>query len=110
MAELIKPLQKEILLLETYVAGTSYVEDKSVYDEAHVGDRLILRREDNRFDKKAILILDEKERKLGYIPERENTVPSRLMDAGKLLTAKIDRLLPGGSFRQVNISVFLLDF
>ena len=28
VAELIKPLQKEILLLETYVAGTSYVEDK----------------------------------------------------------------------------------
>ena len=47
---------------------------------------------------------------MGYVPERENTVLSRLMDAGKLLTAKIDRLSPRGSFRQVNISIFMLDF
>ncbi len=110
VAELIKPLQNEILLLETYVAGTAYIEDESVFDEAHDGDKLILRREDNRFDEKAILVLDQKERKMGYVPERENTVLSRLMDAGKLLTAKIDRLSPKGSFRQVNISIYLLDF
>ena len=110
MAELIRPLQNEILLLETYVAGTAYIEDESIFDEAHDGDKLILRREDNRFDEKAILVLDQKERKMGYVPERENTVLSRLMDAGKLLTAKIDRLSPKGSFRQVNISIYLLDF
>jgi len=110
VAELIKPLQNEILLLETYVAGTAYIEDETVFDEAHDGDKLILRREDNRFDEKAILVLDQKERKMGYVPERENTVLSRLMDAGKLLTAKIDRLSPKGSFRQVNISIYLLDF
>lgn len=110
VAELIKPLQNEILLLETYVAGTAYIEDEVVFDEAREGDGLILRRESNRFDEKAILVLDEKERKLGYVPERENTVLSRLMDAGKFLRAKIDALSPKGSFRQVNISIYLLDF
>ncbi len=110
VAELIKPLQNEILLLETYVAGTAYIEDEVVFDEAREGDGLILRRESNRFDEKAILVLDVKERKLGYVPERENTVLSRLMDAGKFLRAKIDALSPKGSFRQVNISIYLLDF
>ena len=110
VAQLIKPLQKEILLLETYVAGTAHIEDETVFDEAHEGDKLILRREDNRFDERAILVLDEKERKLGYVPEGENMVLSRLIDAGKFLTAKIDRLSPKGSFRQVNINIYLLDF
>ncbi len=76
MAELIKPLQNEILLLETYVAGTAYIEDESVFDEAHDGDKLILRREDNRFDEKAILVLDQKERKLGYVPDLPPTFMS----------------------------------
>ena len=35
---------------------------------------------------------------------------ARLMDAGKCLTAKIDRIEPKGSFRQINISIFLVDF
>ena len=33
-----------------------------------------------------------------------------LMDAGKLLTAKIDRVEPRGSFMQINISIYLVDF
>ena len=40
-----------------------------------------------------------KKRKLGYIPEKDNIVFARLMDAGKYLIAKIDRIEPKGSFR-----------
>ncbi len=110
LGDIIKPLSHEILLFDSYVAGTSYLEDASVLDEIKVGDKLILRREDNKFDSKAILVLDEKERKLGYVPEKDNIVFSRLMDAGKLLTAKIKAVAPHGSFRQINISIFLVDF
>lgn len=110
IGDLIKPLSREILLFGSYVAGTSYLDDDTVLEEIKPGDRLILQREDNRYDSKAILVLDEKKRKVGYIPEKDNLVFSRLMDAGKLLTAKIDRIEPRGSFMQINISIYLVDF
>lgn len=111
LGELIKPLSHEIQLFDTYVAGTSYVKDEAVFDEIKVGDKVILQREpENRFDENAILVLDEKKRRLGYIPEKDNIVFTRLMDAGKYLTAKINRVEPKGSFRQVNITIYLVDF
>ena len=110
IGDLIKPLSREILLFGSYVAGTSYLDDDTVLKEIKPGDRLILQREYNRYDSNAILVLDEKKRKVGYIPEKDNLVFSRLMDAGKLLTAKIDRIEPRGSFMQINISIFLVDF
>ena len=58
-------------------------------DEIATGDKLRLRREDNKFDEKAILVLDEKGRKLGYIPEKDNLIFARLMDAGKQLFGRI---------------------
>ena len=111
LGELIKPLSHEIILFDSYVAGTTYVNDETVFDEIKVGDKLILQRDPgNRFDGNAILVLDDKKRKLGYIPEKDNIVFARLMDAGKYLIAKIDRIEPKGSFRQINISIYLVDF
>ena len=111
LGELIKPLSREILLFDSYVAGTSHIKDESVFDDIKVGDRLILQREpDNRFDENAILVLDKEKRKMGYIPEKDNIVFTRLMDAGKYLIAMIDRIEPKGSFRQINISIYLVDF
>ena len=93
------------------MAGTSYIKDEAVFNEMKVGDRMVLLREpDNRFDENAILVLDNKKRKAGYIPEKDNIVFARLMDAGKFLVAKVIRLEEKGSFRQVNISIYLVDF
>ena len=111
LEKLLKPLKQEILLYDTYVAGTGYINDKTILDELKNGDVLWLQREpDNKFDEKAILVLDGKKRKIGYVPESDNTVFSRLMDAGKYLTAKIVKMETKGSFRQINISIFLVDF
>ena len=110
IGDLIKPLSHEIFMFDSYVAGTTHLKDDSVLNYIKEGDKLILQREDNRFDNNAILILDEKKRKIGYVPEKDNIVFARLMDAGKLLTAKVKRIEPHGSFRQINISIFLIDF
>ena len=116
LSTLLRPLSREIPLFDSYVAGTGYINDPSILDALKVGDTLTLRREpENRFDENAILVLDGKEQKIGYIPERDNTVfarlmDARLMDAGKFLTARIVRLEEKGSFRQINISIFLVDF
>ena len=111
LGELIKPLQNEILLFDSYIAGTTHIKDESVCDELGGGDKLILQREpDNRFDENAILVLDGKSRKLGYIPEKDNIVFARLMDAGKYLTAKVEQMENKGSFRKISINIYLVDF
>ena len=111
LSEAIKPLSREIYLFDTYVAGVSHLQDKSVLDEIKVNDQLILRREDNKFDDKAIMLMTKGGKKLGYVPEKDNVIFSRLMDAGKLLTAYI-RLIKVRSidYQQISIAIYLVDF
>lgn len=110
LGEVIKPLSREIHLFDTYIAGTSYLKDKAVLDKIKCGDKLLLQREDNKFDDNAILVFNEAKEKLGYVPERDNIIFARLMDAGKLLCGKIKSIEPKGSFRLINIEIYLIDF
>lgn len=109
LGNLLKPLIREIHLFDTYIAGITHLEDKSVLESLEVSDELILQREDNPFDKKAILVLNPEKKKLGYVPEKDNVVFSRLMDAGKMLKAKIAEIKPGEWFTRIEISIFLVD-
>lgn len=106
----IKPLSREIHLFDSYIAGTTYLSDKSVLESVKVGDKLSLQREENKFDSNAILILNGEKEKLGYVPEKDNIVFARLMDAGKLLIAKINKISQKGSFTQISIGIYLVDF
>ena len=107
----LKPLIKEIKLFDSYIAGTSYLKDKSVFDEIELNDKLVLKREDNKFDDKAIMIFTESGKKLGYVPEKDNVIFSRLMDAGKLLIARITSIKKRSeSYNQIGIDIFLVDF
>ena len=110
LGEIIKPLVNEIYLFDTVIAGTSYIKDPSVYDALEVNEKLSLQREDNKFDSNAIMILYEGNRKLGYVPEKDNIIFARLMDAGKLLKAKITKIEKKGSFKQINVGIYLVDF
>ena len=101
---------REIHLFDSYVAGTTHLEDDTVLDEIKVDDMLGLQREDNKFDSNAIVILTEDKRKLGYVPEKDNVIFARLMDAGKLLKAKITKIEQKGSFRQISVGIYLVDF
>jgi hypothetical protein len=107
---LIKPLKNEIHLFDTFIAGTTHLEDATPLDEIKSGDELSLKREQNRFDDNAILILDAKGRKLGYVPEKDNIIFARLMDAGKKLIGKISDIKPKGGFIQISIGIYLVDF
>ena len=110
LSDIIKPLTREIHLFDTFIAGTTHLEDKSVLDGIEAGDRLVLRREDNKFDSNAILVLNEEGRKMGYMPESDNVIFARLMDAGKLLAGKIAAVKRKGSFTQISIGIYLVDF
>ena len=110
IGDILKPLTREIHLFDTYIAGTSHIKDPAVFAGAKPGDKLTLRREDNKFDEKAILLLNEKGEKLSYVPERDNVIFSRLMDAGKLLSATIRSIQQKGTFFEIGISIYLIDF
>ena len=110
LGEMLKPLIQEIHLFDTFVAGTSHLEEKSILEQIKIGDKLSLQREDNKFDENAILILTEDKKKLGYVPEKDNIIFARLMDAGKLLIARISKITKRGSFTQISIGIYLVDF
>ena len=109
LGNLIKPMIREIHLFDSFIAGTTHLEDKSVLENVNVGDMLSMQREDNKFDDNAILILNADKKKLGYVPEKDNVVFARLMDAGKLLKAKVSRIEHKGSFTQISVGIFLVD-
>lgn len=107
----IKPLVKEIHLFDTYVAGTSHLQDKTVLQDLKPGDRLTMRRENNKFDDKAILLLTGEGHKVGYVPEQDNVIFSRLLDAGKMLTATINKIRDcSEDYKLIHIGIYLVDF
>ncbi|MBQ4191234.1 MAG: HIRAN domain-containing protein [Clostridiales bacterium] len=110
VGELLKPLSQEIHLFDSFVAGTSHLADQSVLDEIAEGDMLFLIREDNKFDSNAIMLLSKDKKKVGYVPEKDNVVFARLMDAGKKLSAKITKIEKKGSFTKIAVSIYLVDF
>ncbi len=109
IGEIIQPLIREIHLFDTWIAGTTHLEDKSVLKTLKADDELILRREDNQFDSRAILVLNNDKQKLGYVPEKDNIVFSRLMDAGKILKAKVGKIEEKGSWTKITIGIYLVD-
>ena len=110
IGNVIKPLVTEIHLFDTFVAGTTYLKDVAALESLSVGDKLTLQREENKFDSNAILIFNGNKEKIGYVPEKDNRIFARLMDAGNMLTAKISKIDKKGSFTQITIGIYLVDF
>ena len=110
IGDLIKPLVNEIFLFDTFIAETSNIPDQSVLYKVKEGDELLLKRENTRYDSNAIGVYDKENRKLGYVPEKDNIVFSRLMDAGKLLKAKAKTIKDLGYTTKITISIYLVDY
>lgn len=109
-ADVLKPLKTSVFLFDSFIAGTSHLDDQAVLDEMKVGDILTMQREQNENDPNAILLKDGKGRKAGYIPARDNIVFARLMDAGKFLEADVREIEPRGHFWKIAIGISLVDF
>lgn len=109
LSELIKPLSREIHLFDTFIAGTANT-DKQLLGKLNAGDKLDLRSEVNKFEENAVAVYFGGN-KIGYIPEKDVIIFSRLLDAGKALTAKvcdIDRSY--NNLTKIKISIYLIDF
>lgn len=101
---------REIFLLECPVAGTSHVPIMEIEPLLEVGETLTLKREpENAYDALAILVLDARGAKLGYVPRDRNQVLARLLDAGKPLYARLDRKQWFGGWLRVTMLIHMLD-
>ncbi len=104
------PYIQEIFLLECHIAGTAYVDINKIEPDLHHGDLLAFKREpENAHDPLAIMIFEQKGRKLGYIPRAKNEVLARLMDAGKLVFGKIEGLERFEKWLKITIRVYMKD-
>ena len=103
------PFERDIYLFDTYVAGTTHIEGiEALASSLREGDRLVFYREpDNPHDPQAIRIETLEKKKIGYVPRRDNVVFSRLMDAGKLLFAKVEEKEMRGNWLKIDIKIFL---
>lgn len=110
LSSMIKPLIQEIHLFDTFIAGTSHIEDQSLYEALTIGETLILIREENKYDENAIMIKNKDSIKLGYIPQKDNIIFSRLLDAGKHLMAKVNKISLKNDYYRISIGIYLVDF
>ena len=67
----------------------------------------LFREPDNPYDEFAILIKTMDGVKIGYIPQKDNIIFARLMDAGKLLFEKITEKEKKGNWLRIKIQVFM---
>lgn len=85
-----QPFAHDILLLECHVAGTGWRDLAEIEPGLQKGDQFILRREpENTHDTWAIKVLTGDDEHLGYIPRAMNETLARLLDAGKIIYAKL---------------------
>lgn len=89
----LKPYSKDIYLFSTHIAGTSYIPN-ILELEPNIIENLIVhffREPNNPYDPKAIVIKDDNNNKIGYVPRIRNDIISNLMDAGKVIFGKVTK-------------------
>ena len=108
----IMPLTNEIFLSFTDIAGTRYCNNQDVFKGLEKNDPLLLEREaDNKYDSNAIKVLTADGEKLGYIPKKDNSIFTRLMDAGKILHARVYSCYEADYAQwYVSIKICMMDF
>ena len=86
-----KLFEADTFLMGMEIAGANFRPLISLlYQQLEEGERLTLLREpNNEYDERAIAVLTQEGKKLGYIPRVNNLILSRLMDAGYVLYALV---------------------
>ena len=85
------PFERTVFLTECHLAGTAEIDDMLVKTRnVETGTPLVMKRmPTDAQDARAIAALTAAGDIVGYVPRRYAAVFARLMDAGKLLSAKI---------------------
>ncbi|HOZ97471.1 MAG TPA: HIRAN domain-containing protein [Niabella sp.] len=108
-SKMVKQYQR-IYLLQSFVRGFRFYEGPKLLDQMQEGDLLQLKREpDNKFDDHAIALFFNN-RKIGFLPQEDNEILSKLMDAEVVdLQAGITHLEKAAqAWENVHVAVFVL--
>jgi len=106
-----KPFSRQIYLISASIAGLFYVEDiHDLLEEIKLESKLrFVREPDNKHDDLAILVKDQNDNKLGYIPREKNPILARLMDAGKHIYGTVKEINNDDSYMNVEMEIFMDD-
>jgi len=106
-----KPFFRQIYLISASIAGLFYVEDiHDLLDKIKLESKLrFVREPDNKHDKLAILVRDQNDNKLGYVPREKNPILARLMDAGKHIYGTVKELNNDDRYMNVEMEIFMDD-
>ena len=106
-----KPFSRQIYLISASIAGSYYVDNISdLLNEIKIGTKLRFSREpDNQYDELAIIVKDQNDNKLGYVPRKKNPILARLMDAGKLIYGTVKTINDDDSFINIEMEIFMDD-
>lgn len=108
---LIKPLQREIFLFKSHIEGINLISNiENIIKDLKNNDVLTFKREKSKFNDFEIAIYSSNGIKLGYVPEMDNVIFSRLMDNGKMLNARIESIINNNKYKYVEINIYLIDF
>lgn len=104
-----QPYERDIFLFDIFVAGTTHIENiEAIGSTLHEGDKLVFYREpDNPHDPQAIRIETIKGEKIGYVPQQDNVIFSRLMDAGKALFGKVTSKEMRRKWLRIEVKIYL---
>lgn len=106
----IMPFKREIFVLNENISGTSYCESiAEIFPKLKENTYLTVKRDpNNEHDSCAIGVYFDSTR-IGWVPMKENTVISRLMDAGKAFTCKVVKTSIKGTWHVINVSLYMVD-
>ena len=106
-----KPFSRQIYLISASIAGAFYVDGiYELLDKIIPGTKLrFVREPDNKYDKLAILVKDQDDNKLGYVPREKNPILARLMDAGKLIYGTVKTINDDDSYIIIEMEIFMDD-
>ncbi len=83
---------QDLLIQSSPLAGFQYHHGEQLWPRLRVGQTVQLVREpENPYDKQAVRV-DWRQRKLGYLPARQNHAIAQLLDRKVQLSARISRL------------------
>lgn len=105
------PYSQEIFLIRILAAGTTHVVGLEELEPfLNPGDRLeLIRVPENPSDSNAIKIYNMDRVKLGYVPQKDNQILARLMDAGKLLYGVLAQKQWNRSWLQLWVDIYMTD-
>ena len=106
-----RPFSRQIYLISASIAGSFYMDDiYELIEEIKEGDKLRFTREpDNQHDELAILVKDQNDNKLGYVPRQKNPILARLMDAGKLIYGTVKSANNDDSYINIEMEIYMDD-